>query len=183
MIKERNLIYIQEAVRSREVVRLVETASRAMSQKVRDITSFEHTCYVNIGKEISNRPVKSIKAMAIHYIKRAEAHHVKKSKYQHFTYFDDLTKPGDEGQAVEYEPRDDLAIVGSGRLELKETITLLAKSDRRRELILTEWMNGNTNDTDISDTLARVLGGQARSHRIFVQRFRTECRTAITVAI
>lgn len=85
-----------------------------------------------------------------------------------------------EGQAIEYEPEDVLANVASAELEIKETITLLAKDDRRRTTILTEWMNGNTNDTDISSILADTIGGQARSHRIFIQRFRIECRTELT---
>lgn len=106
---------------------------------------------------------------ALHRLKREHAEHIV-----------DLNTNDEEGQAIEYEPEDVLANVGSAELEIKETITLLAKDDRKRKLILTEWMNGNWNDTNISSILADTIGGQVQSHRKFVQRFRIECRTALT---
>jgi len=180
LIKESNLIFIQKAVSSGEVVSLVESASRLMARKVRDVTSFEHTCYVNIGKEMARREVKSIKAMAIHYIKRAEANHVKKGKYKHFTYFEDLAKTGSEGQAIEYDPLDVLANINSRQLELKETITLLAKDDRRREYILNAWAEGYTDDTEISHILADVFTGKSTGHLSFIKLFRKTCRAELT---
>jgi thymidylate synthase len=107
-----------------------------------------------------------------------------KKKYgtQKVIFLADLSQDDDEGHAIEYEPVDVLANVDSA-LEIKETITLLAKDDRRRELILNAWANGITNDTELSDTLAGVLGGQSRSHCKFIQRFRIECRSVLTAAI
>ena len=180
MIKSENFKYMALAVEIREVVRLVESASSAIAHKVKDVTSFEHTCYVSIGKEMARRKVTSIKAMAIHYIKRAEARHVKRSMFRHGDYLEDLGMTDSDGQLIMYEPRDDLAIVDTATLEIKETINLLAKADRRKQVILSEWANGNTNDSDISNTLARILGGQARSHCRYIQRFRIECRAALS---
>lgn len=108
---------------------------------------------------------------------------LKRNSREYAEYTEDLSACNEEGQTIEYEHLDVLANVGSGRLEIKETITLLAKDDRRRKLILTEWMNGNTNDSDISSILADTIGGQARSHRIFVQRFRIECREQLATAM
>lgn len=179
MINRENFKYIALAIENREVVRLVESASAIMARKVKDATSFEHTCYVSIGKEMARRKVTSVKAMAIHYIKRAEARHVKRSLFRPGEYIEDLGMTDGNGQLIMYEPRDDLAIVDTAALEIKETINLLAKADRRKQVILSEWTNGNTNDSNISNTLARILGGQARSHCRYIQRFRIECQTAL----
>lgn len=181
MIKQANFEYLTLAVGCKDVVQLVEQSSTRMAQKVKDVTSFEHTCYVNIGKEMARRKVVSVKAMSLHYIKRAEARHIKKGKHIPNSFMDDLKTRNKEGQTVEYEPVDVLANVESA-LETKETITLLAKDDRRRKMILTEWMYGNTDETNISRILADTLGGNARSHCKFVQRFKIECRSALNAA-
>ena len=109
---------------------------------------------------------------------------VAKKKYgtQKVVFLADLSHDDEEGHAIEYEPVDVLANVEYG-LEIKETITLLAKDDRRRKMILNAWANGNTNDTELSETLAGFLGGQSRGHCKFIQRFRIECRSVLTAAI
>lgn len=107
---------------------------------------------------------------------------LKRNQKEHTIHFANLGIEDDSGELIEYEPVDVLANVDSA-LEIKETITLLAKDDRRRELILNAWANGITNDTELSDTLAGVLGGQSRSHCKFIQRFRIECRSVLTAAI
>jgi hypothetical protein len=176
MIKHQNLIFIESAMKSKAVVELVESASRSIWHRIPDVTSFEHTCYVNIGKQLAKGDIKSVTAMARYYINRAVARHIKRSKFERFKSVEELsTKTDDEVDLKVFEPVDVLANVESV-LEIKETITLLAKGDRKREMILTAWSNGSTNDSELSDTLASVFGGQARSHRIFIQRFRIECQ-------
>lgn len=177
MINPKNLIFIESAMEVDVIVSLVEQASRSIWHRIPDVTSFEHTCYVNIGMELAKGNVKTIEAMARYYISRAIARHIKKTKYVRLKSVEEIASETDSHEdAMGYEPRDVLANVESG-LEIKEAITLLAKGDRKRRLILTEWANGSTNDSELSDTLASVLGGQARSHRKFIQRFRIECQT------
>jgi len=159
------------------IVTLVEQASLSLWHRIPDVTSFEHTCYVNIGKELAKGNVKSIVAMSKYYISRAIARHIKRSKYERCKSVEELTSKTENHEEMNvFEPADVLANVESV-VELKEAITLLAKGDRRRKMILNSWANGSTNDSELSDTLASVFGGQARSHRIFIQRFRIECQT------
>lgn len=177
MINHQNLIFIESAMEVDAIVNLVEQASRSIWHRIPDVTSFEHTCYVNIGKELAKGNVKSVIAMAKYYISRAIARHIKRTKYVRFKSVEEMASETEKHEdAMGYEPADVLANVESG-LEIKEAITLLAKGDRKRKLILTEWANGSTNDSELSDTLASVFGGQARSHCKFIQRFRIECQT------
>ena len=105
---------------------------------------------------------------------------LKRSRRQHTTPFANLGSCDDEGQATEYDPEDVLADVNSGNLEVIETITLLAQSDRRKELILNAWANGFTDNKEISSILADTLGGKSESHRKYIQRFRNDCRTELS---
>lgn len=91
------------------------------------------------------------------------------------------TAKDDEGKEAEYEPVDVLANVES-EVVAKRTIDLLAQADRRKLVILNEWANGNTIDSDISLALAREIGGNPESHRKAIQRFRIECRNALECA-
>lgn len=176
MINQKNLIFIESAMEVDAIVSLVEQASHSIWHRIPDVTSFEHTCYVNIGKELAKGNVKTIEAMARYYISRAIARHIKKTRYVRLKSVEEIVSETDRHEdAMGFEPRDVLANVESG-LEIKEAITLLAKGDRKREMILTEWANGSTNDSELSDTLASVFGGQARSHCKFIQRFRIECQ-------
>lgn len=113
------------------------------------------------------------------YLKRIVAMKINEAKKkfgkQQATHFSDMIAEGDDGEEIMYEPIDVLANVESV-LEIEEAIVLLAKGDRKRNLILNSWRNGSTNDSELSDTLASVFGGQARSHCKFIQRFRTECQ-------
>lgn len=172
MVKEQNLIFIELAMQHKSVVKLVEQTSNTIWQRLPDVTSFEHTCFVNIGKELAKGNVKSVTAMARMYINRAAARHLKRTKFERYRSVEEMT---DDDTAGNFEPTDVLANVESV-LEIKEAIALLAKGDRKRDLILTAWLNGSTNDSELSNTLASVFGGQARSHRIFIQRFRIECQ-------
>lgn len=163
------------------LLREIRKAVDAISSRVSNTDRVESRIMNHVGQYLlvnanniqNKRYIRRLIYQEVHYA----LHRVRKEQA---THLEDLTTSNEEGQAVEYEPVDVLANVASGQLELKETITLLAKDDRRRKMILTEWMNGNTNDSDISSILADTLGGQARSHRIFVQRYRIECRTELT---
>lgn len=95
--------------------------------------------------------------------------------------FSDIVTRDDEGEEQEYEPVDVLANVESEVMK-EATVDLLAQADRRKRLILIQWANGNTMDSDISLALAREIGGNSESHRKAIQRFRIECKRALLSA-
>jgi len=105
---------------------------------------------------------------------------LKHSRREYAMHLADLTLDDGEGQAIEYDPEDVLADSNSGALELEETITLLAKDDRRNKMILNAWANGHTEAKEISCILADALGGNSESHRKHIQRFKKSCRTELT---
>lgn len=155
----------------------VYKASDKLQSKLTNTANFEQRVFEKIGKYLllddgNARNKKYITRMI--YREMADAL-TRKTRKEHAIKFSEVGFDDEEGQAIEYEPQDTLASVETD-LEIKETITLLAKDDRRRELILTEWANGCTNDTELSETLASFLGGQPRSHCKFIQRFRIECQ-------
>lgn len=156
-------------------------AINSISHQITNTNNVERRAIIQVGKYLAkDEKNKNNKKYILRIIYREVNQALQRNRREYAEHLADLATCDDEGQAIEYEPEDVLADINSAELEIKETITLLAKDDRRRTTILTEWMNGNTNDTDISSILADTLGGQARSHRIFVQRFRIECRTELT---
>lgn len=160
------------------VIKMVERKSRLIWHRLPDVTSFEHTCYINIGKEMLKKEVTSIGAMANHYINRAAARHLKRSKYESPKTFSDLAITNDDGD-LEYEPIDDLANIEEDMLyeeNQKKVIDLLAQGDHLKRIILNAWKNGFTNTSELSGILADTFGEKSREgYRKSIQRFKTEC--------
>lgn len=102
----------------------------------------------------------------------------KRFKSEDSVVFSGITLNNEDGEEKEFDPVDVLANVES-EVTKEMTVDLLAQADRRKRLILSEWANGNTVDTDISNVLANVLGGKASGHRIYIQRFRTDCKKTL----
>lgn len=163
------------------IVEMVEKASDKIWHKLPDVTSFEHTCYVNIGREIKKGIKESTAATAHYYIERAKARHISRTTYEPPSYLADLSEQEEGEQEIEYEPEDVLANVESDVIA-KEMAALLAQDDRRKSVV-EAWTVGNTNTQSISRTLARTFGGNAESHRKFVQRFRNECHAILDAVI
>lgn len=162
----------------------VRRAVDSITHQITDTSKVERRVLIKVGRYLSLQDSnKNNKKHILRLIFREVNDSLKRNRREYAEHLADLTTQDEEGQDIEYEPEDVLANVGSAGLEIKETITLLAKDDRRRKTILNEWMNGNTNDMDISRILADSLGGQARSHRIFIQRFRIECQEQLSEAI
>lgn len=173
--------YELNSFKEKWVIDTVQRAIGTIAHQITDTARVERRVMTRVGRYLSLEDGnKNNRRHMRRLIYREINDALNRNRREYTEYLADLTSNNEEGQAIEYEPQDDLAIVGSEQLEIKETITLLAKDDRRRKMILTEWMSGNTNDSNISSILADALGGQARSHRIFVQRFRIECRAALT---
>jgi hypothetical protein len=169
----------------KQVLDLVEKTSRLIGYKLRDVTSFEHTCFINIGKELlSGREIKSIQALAQHYVSRAAARHIKKAQYRSPVFMNDLSMENDDGQAQEFDIKDCNAVVEDNVLanaSLQKTTALLAKDDRRKEFVLNAWLVGFTNDSELSFVLADEFKDTKPSgHRSFIKRFRNDCRTLLS---
>lgn len=159
----------------------VYKASDRLQSRITNTVAFEARLMNKIGKYITQdqRNIKNKRYIILMIHREIADALIRRTRKEYAIKFSEVSFNDEEGQSIEYEPVDVLANVEHG-LEIKETITLLAKDDRRRNLILNAWANGNTNDTELSDTLASVLGGQPRTHCKFIQRFRIECRGVLT---
>lgn len=179
MIKKENLIFIEKAVRYPKVVEIVERIGNTIWHKIPDLTSFEHTCFVEIGKELEKGDVKSIEGLASYIVNRTAARHVNRSRYESPTIFSAMSSDiKNEGEDIEYEPEDVLANVEKEVL-MKEMTDLLAQGDHRKKVIFGQWLNGASNYAEIARLLAQTLGGKEDTHRKAINRFRKECREIV----
>ncbi|RDV27747.1 hypothetical protein [Lysinibacillus capsici] len=83
----------------------------------------------------------------------------------------------DYGESFEFQPIDALASVEESVIELSslnERIRSLAATDSEN-FVLNAWIDKKS-DSDIAKELALHFGGNSRSLRIWVQRFRTKCQ-------
>lgn len=184
-MKKENLIYVAEAMKFPEVIKLVTSASERIWYKVPDVTSFEMTCYRNIGKALMETEVKSIGGIATRIISRAIAWHIKHRGSEIIPSIESLAAVDDEGSEGPYEIIDELAVVDREMLReetYNENVALLAKDDVRKKIVLKAWISGFNNATELSGVLANTFGGKAESHRKFIQRFQRECEKHLGVA-
>lgn len=185
-MKKENLIFIAEAMKHQEVVDIVTTASEKIWYFIPDVTSFEHRCYRNIGKALMEGNVKSIRGLSKHLIRRAMAIHVKQTKYKPPQSLDTLAFRDDEGNDVQYEVIDVLADVEQIVVEKEseiEKVALLAEGDSRKRMILNAWLNGMTNDKELSTILEKEFGGKRSGQRRYIQRFKEKCQQRLADAV
>lgn len=167
---------------------LIEEVYRASDEILKDVSntaSFEKRVITKLVRflELSNGNLTSRKYLKLIIRKELSSYMKMRYRKEMAVKFGEIDSAEDsEGNVIEYEPPDTLASVESG-LEIKETIDLLAKDDRKKRFVLSEWANGNFNDSEISGMLAHTFGGNAASHRIFIQRFRTFCQRELATAI
>src|SRR5690606_9479296 len=130
--KKDNLIFVEEAMKFSEVIKLVSRASERMWHKVKDVTSFEYTCYRNIGKALATQDVRSVGGIASRIIAREEAWHVKNRGYEQVYSIESLAGLDEDGEDKPFEIEDVLADVESqvvGEIRQKEIATYLAEGD------------------------------------------------------
>ena len=143
--------------------------------KIVDQTKFEARCFRRLAEYLSKDP-NNIKNKL--YIERIIMQVASTSITDKFKKeYAELIIDGNE--ETSYEIEDVLANVENiviGNDEVKEKVALLAQGDYRKETVLNAWINGNTNDSEISRALACAIGGNESGHRSFVKRFRTYCR-------
>jgi hypothetical protein len=158
----------------------VEKASNMAAHRLTSTDRLESEILNYVGKYLAqNESNIKNKNYITKLVYRQLSASLKRNRKEHAIHFADIGCEDDSGELIEYDPIDNLAIVDT-ELLTKETVNLLAKEDGRRKLILNAWANGNTNDTELSETLAGFLGGQSRGHCKFIQRFRIECRGVLT---
>lgn len=184
MVKTKNLIKVAKAMEHKKVVSLVEKASRRIECKLHDVTSFEYTCYTNIGDALlTQKEIRSVEALARHIINKAIARHLRKSKYKAPIYLESLSRSDEDGNETHYEIVDVSADVEQDvidRVLNTEKITLLAQGDMRNMTILNAWINGMTNDRELSFVLADEFGGKSSGQRRYIQRFKNRCREQLS---
>lgn len=184
-MKKENLILVAQAMNYPEVINLVSEASDRIWHKITDVTTFEHTCYRNIGEAIRNNPVKSIGGLATYIIRRAEAWHVKHRGRAPVESIESLAGFDDEGSLVVYEIEDVLANVERkviGNIRHKEIATFLAEGDDLKTEILNAWTNGYTNDSELSRVLANSFDRNSSGIRREIQRFKDVCKKRLAAA-
>ena len=143
--------------------------------KIVDQTKFEARCFRRLAEYLSKDP-NNIKNKL--YIERMIMQVASTSITDKFKKeYAELIIDGNE--ETSYEIEDVLANVENiviGNDAVKEKVALLAQGDYRKETVLNAWINGTTNDSEISRALACAIGGNESGHRSFVKRFRTHCR-------
>src|SRR5690606_14867831 len=184
-LKRKNLIFIAEAMKFPEVLKLVQAASEKVWYKINDITSFEHTCYRNIGKALMTQKIKSVGGIANRIIEREIAWYAKNRGREIPNSIDSMARIDEQGNEQELEIVDVFANVEKevlGKIRHKEIVELLAKNDDRRRFVLGAWTNGYDDDVELSNVLADVFGGKSTGQRRFIQRFEKECKERLATA-
>jgi len=172
-----------EVYKNKWLIDRIYFTSDKIRGKVVDQTLFEERCINRVGEYLL-KDVNNIKNFnyIMRMINEVACSVINRNKNEHAEYFSSLTKYDDGGGEIEFEPDDDLTDVESEVIE-KDMVALLAQNDHKKLKVLEGWQIGNTNDKQISRTLARTFGGKSESHRKFIQRFRDSCRNKLNTAI
>lgn len=154
---------------------LIENASRMVEKVSDDPTKFDCRVLLKIKKAIEDPDVTNFIGYVKTIIDNEKSDFLTRRKRKR----EDVSMTsldGDEDEDLGYQFKS--AASTEADVMFKETVTLLAQGNPKRETILSQWAKGAT-DTSISELLAQLYGGNAKSHRVFVARFKTECRTRL----
>ncbi|MEK3887301.1 hypothetical protein [Bacillus sp. FSL K6-3431] len=162
---------------------IINRQSESIWHSVESQTKFECRCLIKVKRAIKNfNPEKgSLRQHVISAIMEERRDFLSRrgSRFKDATSLDEPLYTDGEGNEVRLEVPDVLAnveeIVEVSSV-VNEKVALLAKGDSRRLAILKAWTEGCYDDTKLSRELALTIGGNARSHCRFIQRFRTECQ-------
>ncbi|MHC2451069.1 DNA-directed RNA polymerase specialized sigma24 family protein [Bacillus altitudinis] len=140
--------------------------SERIAGSVPDQTSFEQRTLLSVGYWLDRyrENGRDKRALIQRIIKRESIKYLKETRKRTVIAIDDS-----------WEPQDVLADV-EGAILLKEKTALLAQGDLRKEMILTNWSRGCTNNTEIAMLLAQHFGGNIEGNRKYIQRFRLKCQ-------
>ncbi|MDH6597583.1 hypothetical protein [Bacillus aerius] len=147
--------------------------SERIAGSVPDQTSFEQRTLLSVGYWLDRyrENGRDKRALIQRIIKRESITYLKQTKRAAALSIEGMR----DGGNISWEPKDVLADVESEVL-LKEKTALLAQGDLRKEMILTNWSRGCTNNTEIAMLLARHFGGNIEGNRKYIQRFRLKCQ-------
>ncbi|MGD7062334.1 hypothetical protein ACQCU3_12670 [Bacillus altitudinis] len=147
--------------------------SERIAGSVPDQTSFEQRTLLSVGYWLDRyrENGRDKRALIQRIIKRESITYLKQTKREAALSIEGMR---DDGKAS-WEPQDVLVDV-EGAILLKEKTALLAQGDLRKEMILTNWSRGCTNNTEIAMLLAQHFGGNIEGNRKYIQRFRLKCQ-------
>lgn len=166
----------------RNIVKLVYRISDQERNNITDTNRLEDLIFSRICRYVKRIPERLTHTSVINRLAHQVAAQVRSEyKREHYESYDSYSIDNGEGEEKRFEPIDVLANVES-EVVAKELTALLAK-DGRTKIILESWTDGNDNISSISDTLARVLGGNAESHRKFIHRFKDQCHDTLAAVI
>ncbi|HEX3072387.1 MAG TPA: hypothetical protein VHP30_02125, partial [Ignavibacteriales bacterium] len=150
--------------------------------KLTDLDRLENDILNYVGAYLlQNEANSKNKSFIKKLIYRRASASVKRNQKERIVHFADLGFEDDSGEIVEFDPVDVLANVDARDVITKETTTLLAKDDRRKEFVLNAWLAGFSNDSELSFVLAdEFKDTQPSGHRSFIKRFRNDCRTSLS---
>lgn len=165
------------------IVDHIYSESDRVRNKVTNIDSMEREIFRRVSRHIedylqSNEDIYAHSRIIRKKIGEVIKKHSDDRRNQYYEVFTQYETIDEDGETLEFEPVDVLANVESEVIK-KETASMLAQGDRRNEIIVENWLLGNTNGKNISHSLARTLGGKPESHRKYIQRFRQSCTSKI----
>ena len=157
---------------------MIEKASRDIEKFVDDFTKFDCRMVTKAKQLIETFDDSRDDFLAIFKTRltREKAQFIKRNSRKHERQTSMATLEGDGEEDLGYQFKSSADV--EAEIEFKERVTLLAQGNPKKETILSQWSKGAT-DTSISELLAQLYGGNAKSHRVFVARFKTECRTRL----
>ncbi|WP_144494212.1 hypothetical protein [Bacillus sp. WP8] len=147
--------------------------SERIAGSVPDQTSFEQRTLLSVGYWLDRyrENGRDKRALIQRIIKRESITYLKQTKRVAALSIEGMRDDGN----VSWEPEDVLSDV-EGEVLLKEKTALLSQGDLRKEMILTNWSRGCTNNTEIAMLLAQHFGGNIEGYRKYIQRFRLKCQ-------
>lgn len=163
------------------VVRYVQKSVDEVSHFITNTEKLEESIYKQLGSYFHSKEKRSIKRIR-QLVDREISQARKRYGKQNTILFSDLaiTKDNDDSE-LEFEPVDALAGVENtalNKFSLMEKVTALASSDHEL-YVLNAWSHGDS-DSEISLALASRFGGNPKSLRVFVNRFKLRCRAQLS---
>lgn len=161
---------------------IINRESERIWMNVHDQTSFELDCRRQLKAAVKNFDDKNIKSfynLVCKSFYRIKSDHLKRRSYnrENLVSIESVASTDDEGR-LGYQFKDESINVSEevlSNIEVTEKAVLLAEDDSKKMAILKAWIQGY-NDSEVSEILANLFGGKASSHRVYVARFKTECR-------
>jgi hypothetical protein len=137
---------------------------RVITEVKRQIDTFEH------GKHDFLATVKTI-------ISQSKARFIKRNSRNKEAYVSMTSLEGDGDENLGYQFKS-LAST-EGDVLFKEQAALLAQGNPIKKFIIDQWSKGADNKS-ISEMLAHRFGGKSESHRKTIQRFKNDCKVALS---